>query len=232
MIQTGVLARAVLFFDARSTTGGFTGGTSEVYASLEVGPTVGSARAWVEFAAASLRTGVELRDADLRRSLESSKYPIVRFELERVEAATEAQLLVQPFSGRAIGRFTVHGVTRQLRVPIDLAPRGDSLRVASEFQLDLRDFKVGGLTKLFGLLRMEPVVAVRAELLFLLTGDAADLHRPVVAQPGLAVVPGGVGAPEEAVLLDGEVPEADEHRAVPLDQHAVVAGAPHQPGLP
>ena len=48
--------------------------------------------------------------------------------------------------------------------------------------------------------------------------NAVHFHRPIVPDPALAPIEGGIGAPQKLVRLDGEIPEADQHRPIPLGQ--------------
>ena len=64
--------------------------------------------------AASLDTGIEMRDKHLRSSdfFEVERFPTVAFESVRIEAAGRGATVV--------GRLTLHGVTREIAVPIDV----------------------------------------------------------------------------------------------------------------
>src|SRR5690242_9351965 len=63
----------------------------------------------------SVDTGVERRDADLRSAnfFETDKYPTITFQSKRVEKKDGETLL--------IGDFTMHGVTKELSLPVKLA---------------------------------------------------------------------------------------------------------------
>jgi polyisoprenoid-binding protein YceI len=76
---------------------------------------------WVEaeIDAASLYTGTEMRDNDLRSDhfLEVDKYPTLTFKSTRVE-------MVSSDHGRVIGDLTIHGVTREVVLDTQLTGRG------------------------------------------------------------------------------------------------------------
>jgi polyisoprenoid-binding protein YceI len=158
-----------LSFDGKATVGTFTGTTTQVTGALSGGSRLRTTRGWVEFAAASLRTNNDLRDRDMRRSLEAERYPTIRLDIDGVDlpgdpAYTDAR---DSLIGFVTGRLTIHGVTRAVRLPIDIASQGDTLHVRSGFDIDLQEYRIGGLTKMFGLLKMQPLIKVHANLLFL-----------------------------------------------------------------
>lgn len=73
-----------------------------------------SARISLTIDAASLDTGIEMRDKHLRSSdfFEVERFPTVAFQSVRIEAAGRGATVV--------GRLTLHGVTREIAVPIDV----------------------------------------------------------------------------------------------------------------
>jgi len=64
------------------------------------------------------------------------------------------------------GTFSIHGVTRRVELPATVTRMADTTRVKAVFPLDLHDYEIGGLTKMFGMLRMEREIEVRVDLLF------------------------------------------------------------------
>jgi polyisoprenoid-binding protein YceI len=114
----------------------------------------------------------------MRKSLEVEKYPAIRFVVDAVELPDGLMrgAVRDTIGGSVTGRFTIHGVTRVRRVPVSVSSIGDTLRVRSDFDLDLADYAIGGLSKMFGLLRMERVIQVHAQLQFLST-EPSTLRR-------------------------------------------------------
>jgi polyisoprenoid-binding protein YceI len=87
----------------------------------------------------------------------------MRFELtgvtaERVAADSAAVTLS--------GKLSLHGVTRDVRIPARLQLEGERLRVQGDFPVDLGDYEIGGLTKMLGMLRMQEGIEVRVDLTF------------------------------------------------------------------
>lgn len=76
-------------------------------------------RVAVEIDAASLYTGTELRDKDLRSShfLEVENYPTITFKSTHVELQSYDH-------GQVIGDLTIHGVTREVVLDTELTGRG------------------------------------------------------------------------------------------------------------
>ena len=89
------------------------------------GPT--GARISLTIDAASLDTGIEMRDKHLRSAdfFDIERFPTIAFESVRVEA-----------SGRratVMGRLTLHGVTREIAVPVDVQITETALVASGEF---------------------------------------------------------------------------------------------------
>src|SRR3954469_6271607 len=78
-----VLRSATLSFTGYSTTGGFVGSTKTASGLVE--GELSTARGWVETPVATLTTRNAFRDRDMRTALEAERYPLMRFDLERVE---------------------------------------------------------------------------------------------------------------------------------------------------
>lgn len=79
-------------------------------------------RVEAEIDAASLSTGVLLRDNDLRSShfLEVERYPTITFRSTRVELSSNEH-------GQVIGDLTIHGITREVALDTVLSGRCKNL---------------------------------------------------------------------------------------------------------
>ncbi len=78
------LASGTLSFDGHATVGDFTGSTKTVTGEMTGGDGLGAVRGWVESPVKTLNTDNKKRDKDLNKSMESDKYPTMRFELTGV----------------------------------------------------------------------------------------------------------------------------------------------------
>lgn len=157
------LAAGTLSFDGHASVGDFTGTTTTVTGEMTGGEGLAAVRGWVESPVKTLDTGNGKRDKDLNKSMESNKYPAMRFELAGVtpEGARADTAAVQ-----LQGKLTLHGVTRDVTLPGRAWKDGGALRLRSDFPLDLGDYEIGGLTKLLGMLRMEEGIEVHVDLAF------------------------------------------------------------------
>jgi polyisoprenoid-binding protein YceI len=157
------LRSGTLSFTGHATVGTFVGSTSVV--SGMVTGDLSSARGWVEAPVSTLDTQNALRDRDMQASMEAGKYPVIRFDLARVGIVSAAPG-GDSVDVRLHGTLTIHGVARDVVLPATLSYHADSTHLTAGFPLDLVDFRIGGLKKAFGLLRMQRQIEVRVDLWF------------------------------------------------------------------
>ena len=133
---------------------------------------VANARGWVEAPVATLSTQNSHRDRDLRAAMEAAKYPTLRFDLTGVSVESPG---APPDTAHATlhGRLTIHGVAREVSIPATLVGVGDVADVSGDFPLDLADYRIGGLTRFLGALRVQRNVEVHFRLRFEATGHTA-----------------------------------------------------------
>ncbi len=176
-IPPGKVASGTLSFDGHATTGDFTGTTTTVTGEMSGGPDLSSVHGWVEAPVRTLVTGKGKRDADLNKSMESDKYPVIRFELDSL---TPGQVAGDTTEVTLQGRFVIHGVTRDAslrgRVLLDRA----GARVWADTPLNLKDYRIGGLSKMLGVLKMHENIEVHVDVSFAdgLTPQVGALPRP------------------------------------------------------
>ena len=158
----GTVRKGTLSFDGRATTGAFSGTTTSVTGEMH-GAGLAAVRGWVEAPVRTLGTGNQRRDRDLNKSMESEKYPTIRFELTGVTAPGTTGDSVNVVLH---GRFIIHGVTREASVPASVAFHPEGIRVRAETPLNLKDYKIGGLSKALGMLKMDEKILVHVDLMF------------------------------------------------------------------
>lgn len=185
-----------LAFDARATAGRFTGTTSTIQGRVGGGALSG-VRGWVEAPAASLVTGNDRRDRDMYKSLETDRFPSIRFDLDSTGVMDRNDDSV---GVRLHGRLTVHGVVREVNLPAGLHRTGDTVALTTAFDLNVKDYQIGGLSKFLGLFRMEEVIGVRVKVLF---GPVSPRHDADTTVAGHHHVP--------ANQIPGELPRAVDH---------------------
>lgn len=101
---------------------------------------------------ASLRTGIDARDRDMRvEFLETSRYPRGVLVIDSVEkASTGAITAGQTVTGEAVGSFELHGIRRAVRVPISMKMDGDGrVRITGRFNVPFADYSVQRPQRLF-----------------------------------------------------------------------------------
>jgi polyisoprenoid-binding protein YceI len=168
-IPDGAVRSGTLSFDAHATAGDFTGTTSTVTGEMKGGD-ISGVRGWVEAPVRTLTTGNGRRDRDLNKSMESEKYPVIRFELASVTAPAGTGDSVTVMLH---GRFIIHGVTREATIPASVAFHAADLRLRGTTPLNLKDYKIGGLSKALGMLKMYEGIVVHVDVIFG-TGTAAS----------------------------------------------------------
>jgi polyisoprenoid-binding protein YceI len=161
-VPAGTVREGTLSFDGRATAGAFTGSTTTVTGEM-TGGGLADVRGWVEAPVNTLKTGNDRRDRDLNKSMESEKYPTIRFELTGVTAAEPPS---DSITVTLQGRFTIHGVTREATLPASAAFGPEGVRVRGTTPLNLEDYEIGGLTKMLGMLKMHEEIVVHVDLLF------------------------------------------------------------------
>lgn len=162
-----VLRAGTLSFDGRATVGNFVGTTSTVTGAITAGRDFASTTGWVEAPVATLVTGNAHRDRDLRTSMEADRHPTMRFTLSGATVVASNSSGADDSSAVIVhGALTIHGVTRRVDLPATIVRTSDTTQVTTSFPLDLTDYRIGGLSKMLGLLRMEHEIEVHVDLRF------------------------------------------------------------------
>jgi polyisoprenoid-binding protein YceI len=115
---------------------------------------LGKSSIQVSIDAASVDTRVEKRDNDLRSPnfLDAQKYPTIRFQSKKVEAAGEGKLKVT-------GDLTIHGVTKEVVLDVDgptpaikdpMGPGRLRMGASATTKINRQDFGVSGLPGIVG----------------------------------------------------------------------------------
>jgi len=162
-VPDGRVASGTLSFDGHATAGDFTGRTTRVSGELRGAPEITGLRGWVEAPVQTLRTGDEKRDKDLNKSMESERYPVIRFDLARLDPTGGTGDSIHVLMH---GTLLIHGVRRNVELPGTIRFEGSRARVRSDFPLNLKDYRIGGLSKLLGLLKMYEDIEVHVDVVF------------------------------------------------------------------
>jgi polyisoprenoid-binding protein YceI/CheY-like chemotaxis protein len=162
-VPPGRVKAGTLSFDGHATAGDFVGTTTSVSGEISAADSLGAVRGWVEAPVKTLVTGNGKRDRDLNKSMESDKYPAMRFDLHGVTTASGAPDSV-PVTLQ--GSMTLHGVTREVSLPGFVRREGENFRVRTDFPLLLTEYKIRGLSKLLGMLKMDEHIEVHVDVTF------------------------------------------------------------------
>jgi polyisoprenoid-binding protein YceI len=168
-IPAGRIISGTLSFDGHATAGDFTGTTTSVSGEVNAARDLSRVQGWVEAPVRTLQTGNDKRDKDLNKSMESEKYPILRFDLSGVRRTGGT-----PDSVAVVfqGVLRLHGVAQKVELPGVIRFTGSDARVHTDFPLNLKDYKIGGLSKLLGMLKMYEDIEVHADLRIRLDSSA------------------------------------------------------------
>ena len=134
-----------------------------------------SGRATIVIDAASYRSGDAARDLKVTRdTLQTARFPLITFVSTRIENF-KPDADGDEATATLVGNLTLHGVTREVRVPIDATfSAGHRLTTDGEFSLDFTAFGIAPPSLLFGALR---------------SGTTALLNFRVVAAPANRLSP-------------------------------------------
>lgn len=162
-ITSGTVREGNLSFDGNATMGNFTGTTATVTGEFEGAAELSGVRGWVEAPVQTLLTGNGKRDRDLNKSMESETYPTIRFELASVSASSGSQ---DSLNVTLHGQLLIHGVTREVTLPGILSIHEEQVRIRTTFPLNLKDYRIGGLSKMLGMLKMHEDIVVHVDVTF------------------------------------------------------------------
>ncbi|MEO7082953.1 MAG: YceI family protein [Gemmatimonadaceae bacterium] len=154
----------VLAFDARATVGQFRGETRAVRGAASCADSLGSTMGYVETDVRSIKTGNGMRDRDMYASLNASTYPVIRFDL--INISPGATLASGGIGAILHGQLHVNGVTRTIDAPATIYEQADSTRLQAAFPVSLGSFRLTGLSKLFGVLKVDDGITVSIDLTF------------------------------------------------------------------
>ena len=162
-VPPGRVIAGTLSFDGHATVGDFVGKTDSVAGVMTGGASLAATQGWVEAPVRTLKTGDRRRDKDLNKSMESDKYPTIRFELSGTRPAAQRSDTV-PVTLQGV--LILHGVRKQVDLPAVIVFNGREARIRTDFPVNLKDYRIGGLSKMLGMLKMSENIEVHVDLLF------------------------------------------------------------------
>jgi len=162
-IADATVASGRLGFDGYATPGPWSAWTDSVTGHLTGGTSVEEVRGWVEFPAATLDSDNGRRDKDMRKSLETDEYPVIRFDLLGVQ---ELEAFDDSSRVGLQGSFDLHGVQREVTMEAMVGFEGPRIRLTTDFPLNLEDYDIGGLSKMLGMLKMNKMITIHVNVVF------------------------------------------------------------------
>jgi polyisoprenoid-binding protein YceI len=97
----------------------------------------------VEVDMTTLRSDRDMRDNALRRrGLETEAYPTATFELTDAIEVGDAPETGGTIEKAASGELTIHGVTKEVEVPIQAKWTGETIEIAASYDVALADYDI------------------------------------------------------------------------------------------
>ena len=162
-VPSSTVVTGQLSYDGRATLGDFTGTTDSLTGHLKGADDLSRVSGFVQAGAATLKTGNGKRDRDQYKSLQVDSFPYIRYELDSVSVDAPGK---DSTTITLRGHFVLHGVRRAADLPARLVFTPTSAHVTASTPLDLRHYNVEGLSKLLGVLKMNPEIVVRIDVTF------------------------------------------------------------------
>jgi polyisoprenoid-binding protein YceI len=95
--------------------------------------------------------------------MEVDQYPTMRFDLQRLTVRATGQ---DTAVVALLGTLSLHGRQREVTMPGRVWTDGDGWRVRADFPLNLKDYEIGGLSKMLGILKMDEHIVVHVDVTF------------------------------------------------------------------
>jgi polyisoprenoid-binding protein YceI len=153
--------QSALLVEARSSAGPITFGTMTLdgRAEFATSPDIDSLvpiSAYLAIPVSGLVSGNALYDAELRRRLDSRRFPLIAVELHTARSRGGGRYVAE-------GDLTIHGTTRRLTGSVSLAEQDeDTLLATGSEVVDIRDFDIDLPSVL--MLKIYPDVSVQFRL--------------------------------------------------------------------
>lgn len=110
----------------------------------------------------TLKTGIGRRDRDMYRTLNVDDHPFAEFTGSFVSQFDEN--IAEPQVAIVEGEFSIHGVTRQIRIEGELQKQGEDLHLSAEWIILLDDYGIDPPGILFYRVTEEQEVRIEAVL--------------------------------------------------------------------
>lgn len=139
------LVSTEIWFDARASIADFQGRATVATGTLE----------WVEVRWEDIDTKNGTRNRHMLKTVDAERFPVIRCDVSGVRAGGDS----------VAGTLAMHGVTRQVVWAVTMQHGADTLKVAADFPVDMRDYGIKPPVR-FVIARMGAVVTVHVRLVF------------------------------------------------------------------
>ena len=146
-VPAAPLPHAEIWFDAKASVADFQGRVTVATGTLT----------WVEVRWQDIDTKNGTRNRHMLKTVDAEHFPVIRFDLGGTTADTGPV--------QVKGTLTLHGVSQPVEWPATIHAEADSVSVAADFPVDMRDYGIKPPVK-FVIARMGPVVQVHVRLVF------------------------------------------------------------------
>ncbi len=162
-------AASRVWFDGTSTFGAFTATSASLsgWAELAAAAQLAGARGQVDVRAATLHTGIGLRDRHLRQELDTDRWPLVSLAVERVTVGPVAAAATGTTPVVLHGVLTVKGRGNAVAFEAAAGFRGDTLVVTGRVPLRFTDVGMKPPAKLLGSVKVHDDFVLRFDGRFL-----------------------------------------------------------------
>ncbi|MFT3869084.1 MAG: YceI family protein [Nibricoccus sp.] len=142
----------------KATMDSFTASLPAYDAAIAVDPAAKRVEsAQVKFRFTDVKTGKDKRDVEMNHWQETEKFPDCLYVMDSLK----------PVGGdlyNANGKFTLHGVTKEISFPVTILIQTDgTCKLDSEFPLDTQDYGLP-IFKKFGMLKVNPLLKIKFHL--------------------------------------------------------------------
>ena len=144
-VPSAPIIHAEIWFDAKASVADFQGRSSVATGTLE----------WVEVRWEDIDTNNGTRNRHMLKTVDAGRFPVIRFDVTAVRPGIDS----------VAGTLALHGVTKEVVWPITVQLGGDTMSVAADFPVDMRDYGIKPPVR-FVIARMGAVVTVHVRLVF------------------------------------------------------------------
>lgn len=111
---------------------------------------------------ASLKSGENGLDKNMRKTLSANKFPNILYKLTKYELG-KAEAGVVP--AKTTGELTIAGQTKMVSIDVEFRPGPDGVSVKGSYALNMSDYGIKPPTLMLGTIKVRDPVTVRFDLL-------------------------------------------------------------------